>query len=997
MILFETFLRKKKQINHFDPLIHTFLVYPKVISIKGINMIWTSPIRRVLKFFKKRHALRRSSGISMLEVLIISVIIGAFAIASTLLITQSKLRMRSVSQTGSCPLLAKEILEQFTSFGTALYGYSYGDSSQGTSHNPKFRPLLLTTHSSGYKDVAGCTTCSGSIRSLLKFPSMLNEAFQRLSIVKDGQTNSIITAPSNGDWVNTGKDIIKVVKDSSGKKTIHLGSSIFLINQVNVLQFLYNKDHKFFDDNVIDGVAKGKKYSTMQANSPLQTYKERYGLDALDVYILIRPVDLKKSEVIKHDEKSKIKCGRYSGGSGGIAGTYREVACPTKSSHKLILTRPRFSNVIKGQIPGYVVVHGNPNIGFEIQITISYTRTVRGTGQDLSCQVAQIFTHQMDKFKKNEKPPDIQITSITNGAGTNMTGDNDGNDAVLTSCDTHGSGYNDISIELNFDVKTAEMGTLLVCRGVRGCRSGDSIDPYGSPQPPQNFSPVSCQYEVGDWTRCHDVQFPGQTQSTVAELKTNNQLKLTFKGLANNKRYDLQVAELSTAGTLSQILIPTLSGGSNSNNNYRFYIDSSRPYIREVDLDKNVGKPGDKINDRDYSGDPIQWAKPGPLDSKGRWLQCNTADVEITSSVEDQLTHNLQGCSLSAKRQDGKGITSITKDLCDTYTFGNRTTSCRRKGDRGGVCPAYTGGTTPCKSGIRTGSGDTQCSSILREIAHGRQIAKLTPSDSCGAGPTRTVVWDTDLPGTFKSKPFQDKKFRSTESPYVITAELPATGAGTFPRHWGIRCFEEGDHWPQAKKDGNGGNLSCQLVGSRSSVDDGCNPNTYGGKYFHVCGKKVEDQGCTWSVYAPLGKSCQNVDCEPELICCDGTLNDCGNAGGKGKCGSTVSNTDCGTPVDGSGQDLNSGCPPLGLYECNYVVNCEAGGRSETCSGRAGDSCTITWPCPTQQDPGRTCSASGTCKKTGGCSKKPSTSLTGACGKDKCLLRGPSINKCPTC
>ena len=72
----------------------------------------------------------------------------------------------------------------------------------------------------------------------------------------------------------------------------------------------------------------------------------------------------------------------------------------------------------------------------------------------------------------------------------------------------------------------------------------------------------------GLWSRCHQVTFPGQTGSTQAEMKANNQLKLTFNDLPDNRRFDLYIAEISTAGTLSQ---------AKHISQVRFYIDSLRP------------------------------------------------------------------------------------------------------------------------------------------------------------------------------------------------------------------------------------------------------------------------------------------------------------------------------------------------------------------------------------------------------------------------------------
>ena len=50
-----------------------------------------------------------------------------------------------------------------------------------------------------------------------------------------------ISAGSDGHWVNTGVDIIQMQNNQ-----LELGSSVFIINTINVLQYLYNSDKDYF-------------------------------------------------------------------------------------------------------------------------------------------------------------------------------------------------------------------------------------------------------------------------------------------------------------------------------------------------------------------------------------------------------------------------------------------------------------------------------------------------------------------------------------------------------------------------------------------------------------------------------------------------------------------------------------------------------------------------------------------------------------------------------
>ena len=880
--------------------------------------------------YQKQSVLRKSErGMTFVEILIVAFVLAVVGFGSAYHIAQSKMIMKSTTQRDSCPKLTRETLEQFITFGTRLYGYSYDGSLAHAKTYPKFRPLLLSRSGTGVSNFNDLKNGSS-----LKFPGFINNVFNQLSINIGGGLA--------GDWANTGVDIIEI--DSSDK--IHLGSSIFLINQVNVLQYLYNSDVAFFTGNVVSGQAMGKKFS-MNSHPELKKYAEKYGLQDLNLYILIRPVNLKTREAISHSDSqlnSKVQDCTYTS-------TNSSPQCSNSSGTRpKILTRPRLAS---GIVPHpNVVLHGNPHLGFELKVTLAYEyRDSKGTSQDLSCEAMQTFTHQMDTIKRTNAPQGVQLASSSSSIYEDIKSpykhrENDGEDDrnVLTSCGpdnskgSHGTSYNDITVEVDFNVQSKERGTLIVCQGRTGCRSGNSTASYSG-------NGINCTPAQGKWTRCHKVKFPGQSGTTQAEMTTSNRLRLTFNDLPDNKRFDLYVAELSTAGTLSD-----------QEHISRFYIDAKRPTIKNRSIpDDDVGKPNDGgTGGRNYRAhSSVSWSKPSDTVSSSKWLQCNTNDVSFESDQEDQFTHNFKECEGESERRDGSSTSDTSSDLTIDDTSATNFRKCKGK---------------------------------LSGIAHGRQKITLTPKDSCEKGTTSNIVWDTDLPNTFNSQDFNFssdfgsdiKGFESTDGPaYSIDTVLPATGSGKFPKHYTADCH--GKWWPNtsgSRDDGDGGTLSCDLNQQKSDTDDGCNPEGFGADYWHVCGgSKQTEVGVKWAVFAPDGESCSKVRCETSSICCDGFNNDCGSVSNY-EC-ETNSCSNCTNPNVGgnSQQDSNSGCPPLGLCSCSgYKADCIGTNISRT----------KTDGCPSGKRSGGSCSfsASGTCNLTGTASWGNSCSDSGKCDLD---------------
>ena len=327
----------------------------------------------------------------------------SIAFSTAFLVTRSKSSMQSVSQTGRCPLLAREILEQFAAFGTRLYGYSYDGGLNHTDGNPKYRPFLIIPDTSAsppiIKDVAGHSR-STTNPSQLKFPGIFAKTFKNLSIT--------IPAGSDGDWVNTGVDIVKRNSDK-----VELGTSILIINTVNVLQYLYNSDKDYFTGTRQNSTEVwGKRWSNMISGSPLAKYKKQFDLSELNAYLLIRPVELgnETPNVLTTEAQVQTKCQKAS--ASGTTLTTTSYTCPKDGNHHLLLTRPRLGKNVIRKIPSHVVLHGNPDLGFELKVTIEYQKS--NSSENLYCDVMQTFVHQMDNVEQFTAPQ-VKLKSLKNG------------------------------------------------------------------------------------------------------------------------------------------------------------------------------------------------------------------------------------------------------------------------------------------------------------------------------------------------------------------------------------------------------------------------------------------------------------------------------------------------------------------------------------------------------------------------------------------------------
>ena len=124
---------------------------------------------------KLRHS---ECGMTLLEILVITVILATISLGGVYYMTQSKAIMKSLTQKDSCPKMARNTLEQFIGFGTRIYGYSYDGSLSHKTNHPKFQPLLLTKKSTtGINNFVDLK--SGST---LKFPDIVTNILNKLPV-----------------------------------------------------------------------------------------------------------------------------------------------------------------------------------------------------------------------------------------------------------------------------------------------------------------------------------------------------------------------------------------------------------------------------------------------------------------------------------------------------------------------------------------------------------------------------------------------------------------------------------------------------------------------------------------------------------------------------------------------------------------------------------------------------------------------------------------------
>ena len=888
-----------------------------------------SIIRSLLKSFKPIIYCAR--GITLIETVVIATLLAGAAFGVTYFFAQTKTTMSSSSQLMECQTIAKQALAKVVSLGSRLYGY-------GIKHNGsklKYYEPLLIGDENGHN---------------LKTPSFYEKLFEELGL------NPPLGSPTK----NSG---VPIINSSFPKSKIEIGTSVMLVNSVNALQYLYNSDPAGYSGGKTMNIPAGGMVSEM-----LKKYKKRFDLKDVQFGIKIYPMNLQTGKSI---DTTSVECRSMF-----YDGTKYDTDTSTNCPNNKVLTRPRFGKAPAGsEIPkDYLKIIGNPDIGFEVRVTFEYKRNE----QVFSCDAMQKFNHSIKPIIKRSPLPnlEVEVISLRTGAGRNLI-----TDPLKTSCDTDGGGYDDIIVELDFSkVQGRQIGTVLLCRMNSYCRS------FGDDGGRNGCSPV----EDAPWQRCHDIQpKQGSDQSWTPKSTYDKQkaiLTLTFENMKPNRRYDLHVGEFSMAGNLISINHLFSTDPANPDENFVFYLDNTRPTIgvRRIKWDA-VGLPSDGKNGRkvDPRASISDW-KPPQNSDPAKWLQCEKDDnVHFQAQVKDQFTHNITGCPSASKkgiigtRRDGSGGHKVPISGCilPREIRTNRET-----------------GKSYCWSPADSGSlSGPQCNGAVRKgnIKHGRHTIAFTPSDTCGqARPSWKLVWDTDLPDTFdKTKGFKDSEywFKKSEGPaYLIKTEIPAkNNIGKFPKHYTVDCAEN-YIGSKPRADGDSGQLECILETANTYNDDGCNPSTAGVQYYHVCGGVGQyNKQTKWAVYASENKFCLNVPCDPdELLCCQDPAY-CGSS--IHKCLKKIDNPTCSSPRNGA-QDNGSGCPNLGLYDCNYTVTCGTG----FCSGseRVGDGCTYTVTDYNDCDENGVCATtteSGTCSNGGGgCREKSQPNNP---QNEKCLER----------
>ena len=682
-------------------------------------------------------------------------------------------------------------------------------------HNPNLRyDPLFITKNAKAYDVDDNIKSTGS-GSQLNFPPYMYQSLYKNLVGMDISTPIKISPETN-----TGKILIS----DKSLHPIEISTSTLVVNSINALQYLYNSDPDYSTND-------GKNVSS----SIYKKYEERFKLDNMQFYVKITPV--KDNTVL---------------------------------SVRPILTRPRFpqkSNAISSDL----TILGETDVGFEVKAQLKY----QTNQQNFSCDAKRRFYHQMTGESGNAKALDVTLSGLKNGAGKDFLQDAS---FINTSCDTHGSGYKDITLTLDFNTVTEspQIGTMILCQMNSYCRSeGDDGD--------YTHLGITCTPEMGQWQRCHHIQpktHSDQSWIFKAKLKAQQELTLQFDDMKINRRYDLNIAEFA------------IDGEKVREQKVIFYIDSGRrPYIGVADrkiTDDNVGLPDDHQKGRNYNGPNTDWKIPTDALSD-EWLQCNQNDVDFEATLKDQFTHNLKNCDTEGIRKDGNGDSVITADITNNISEGRF------------------------------------CKSTLASIQHGRQTITFKPKDTCGDGTPRDLVWDTDLPSTFESKGFFDDSdedpndgviWLRTQTGYPITTKVPAkTTSGKFPKHYSLDCQDKyiGN---VMRDDGNGGSLVCTLTNANASDADGANPGDLSMKFYHVCGTS-ECTESKWAVYPPVAGSCINVQCGSGYICCNDPQGDCGGVQHQ-QCQEDKWPHECDEPPCGSNTSDWSGCPPYGLYACSY-------------------------------------------------------------------------------
>ena len=462
-----------------------------------------------------------------------------------------------------------------------------------------------------------------------------------------GEDPSLLKSPI----INSRVPIIK----SSSSTEIEIGTSAMLVNSVNALQYLYNSDPLYSTG------PKGKKLINIPEgviSKMLKTYGARFNSKNMNFYVKITPIDLKTNEPVTNPNNT-CQITHYNGTE------YVSHSCPQS---RYILTRPHFGAVPSGStIPSNLKIMGNPEIGFEIKVSLEYQ-------QDLSCDMVRRFSHSIKPVINRSDIPKlgVKITGLVTGAGKDLIEDTH-SVSCNTDPDTTAGSYDDIIATLDFnDVQGSEIGTVLLCRMNSYCGTfGNDKDHKGT----------GCFATEGVWQRCHDIKPIGSNQGWTPKYKWGSgQLELTFEEMQPNKRYDFTVGEFSMAGNLisiSSLLAENTGpdfGVEAKAGNFIFYIDETRPVVKKRRVKFNsLGIPTDGQNRRNYrgpEGDKLKWKRPdGSLEKQ--WLQCSNKEdddnVHFVMELEDEFTHNILPCRrmLKLMREDGNGKKDININYGD--------------------------------------------------------------------------------------------------------------------------------------------------------------------------------------------------------------------------------------------------------------------------------------------------------------------------------------------
>ena len=880
-----------------------------------------------------------AKGITLVETIVISALLAGMALGATYFFAQNKTIMLSSSQTMGCQAIAKQALESVMSLGSRLYGYKVNHSDP----NLDYRSVWLQNN-----DIV-----------LRQFPpQMYRDLFEKI-----GLSYNANDTPEN----NSGVRLIRRVSPF----LIETSTSVLLINFVNALQYLYNSDpNEYFS-------AQGKEV-TMPHLETLEGYKERFGLRDIKFYIKISPFNLATNEVMNSNSDIQCKKTQYNG-SAYVISNY---SCPTRAGRRLIVTRPRFHNPnnITKILPNIQIV-GNPDIGFELKVLVDYTLNE----QEFSCEGMHLYAHQIKHItgeptsgpvcRSGGSDFPVTLGALESGAGKDLTID------PFVSCDTDtGGDYDDISLELIFNNtdECNQAGTIILCQMNSYCKSEG------------NGSHGTCSPVEGTWQMCDHIQPTGSQNWTFSANVSSKTLH--FNDMQTDRRYELNVGEFSTAGVYLREKVIA-----------KFYLDATRPTIgrRRIRFD-NVGVPNDGSKGRNYSSSrPTNWKVPP--NSTSKWIQCNDEPVHFQAEVKDQFEHNITGCpnnprkGIQVERKDGKNTDTLSavKKCIDPQKMkidSNGDPYCWSPPDPGALGSAH-----HCDGVLGERGGD---------VKHGRHTVTFIPSDSCGqSSGSWDLVWDTDLPNTFAAQnfnfPSNIKWLKSADGlAYPIETVVPAkAGVGRFPKHYSVDCDK--NYILNKTRDGGNGPLlplKCELEPPRDiDHDNGCNPADFGVKYYHVCGGGGVCKKAKWAVYAPQNESCKNVPCDPgdDLLCCqDATY--CGSSYLKCLRKSTSPNPSCAYPKDGS-QDIQSGCPHLGLYDCHYNLECASGYKGDCGGKKDGQDCkysVITGysPCNTcspMPNPPSSCMCEDTEVRKSSCSDDGS----GGC-REKSQPYNPLSDKC---